>query len=99
MLQRFAFLLVGALLLAPVSAQAATLRLNGRVTSDSAAVSSGMIVLHRASPESAGPIDSLRASANGTFSFRLPSPPDTIEGVVYIASTTHQGIMYFGLPV
>jgi hypothetical protein len=58
-----------------------------------------MIVLHRASPDSAGPIDSLRAGANGSFSFTLPSAPDPVESVVYIASTTHQGIMYFGLPL
>lgn len=54
--------------------------------------------LHRVSSTEAGEIASSVASADGSFSFQLPSVPGRGDEV-YFVSTRHQGILYFGAAV
>lgn len=54
------------------------------------------VVLHRAGGDAAGPIDSLQADQNGRFNFRVTSPVDPFNEIVYFTSVRHQGVMYFG---
>src|SRR5688572_21423762 len=75
-------------------------RLAGRVMRlgrDSVGVPGASVVLHMVTADSSGEIDSTRAGAQGDFTFRHPSVPDPLgRGEVYLASVTHQDILYFG---
>jgi hypothetical protein len=55
------------------------------------------VVLHRVGSDTAGPLDSTRASRAGAFRFRYRSfgEPDAI----YFVSASHDGIAYFGPPL
>ncbi|HTO74324.1 MAG TPA: hypothetical protein VMJ30_10895 [Gemmatimonadales bacterium] len=68
------------------------LRLSG---SDSVAVPSASVVLHRITRAVQGPIDSLKSDSRGGFRFRLPS--DT--SAVFLVSARFAGIEYFGPPL
>ena len=59
-------------------------------------VTSQMVVLHRISSDSSGPIDSAQTSANGAYRFRyrLDSPRS-----MYIVSTRYSGVAYFTAPL
>jgi hypothetical protein len=72
----------------------------GRVLSGSSdllrPVASQMVVLHRISADSSGPVDSARTSAAGTYRFRyrLAGPRS-----MYIVSSRYAGIAYFTTPL
>jgi hypothetical protein len=55
-----------------------------------------VVVLHRISADSSGPVDSVRSSASGAYRFRyrLAGPRS-----MYIVSTRHDGIAYFTSPL
>ena len=72
----------------------------GRVLSGSrdslSPVANQMVVLHRISADSSGPIDSARTSATGgyRFRYRLDGPRS-----MYIVSSRYAGIAYFTTPL
>jgi hypothetical protein len=54
------------------------------------------VTLHRVSPDSSGPMDSVRTDANGRYSIRYkPFGKDA----VYFASSSHGGVAYFTAPL
>ena len=54
------------------------------------------VTLHRVSPDSSGPVDSVRTDANGHYSIRYkPFGKDA----VYFASSSHGGVAYFTAPL
>ncbi|HET7374046.1 MAG TPA: hypothetical protein VFJ20_11690 [Gemmatimonadaceae bacterium] len=55
------------------------------------------IVLHRVGPDRAGPIDSTRSGADGSFSMRYRPSGDT--AAVYFVSTSYGGVAYFTAPL
>ncbi len=73
---------------------------SGRVMRGSAdspqPVTSQMVVLHRISTDSSGPVDSVRTTANGAYRFRYK-----LEGPrsMYIVSTRYSGVAYFTAPL
>jgi hypothetical protein len=73
---------------------------SGRVLSGSSdslrPVASQVVVLHRISADSSGPVDSVRTSAAGTYRFRyrLAGPRS-----MYIVSSRYAGIAYFTTPL
>jgi len=73
---------------------------SGRVMRGSAdspqPVSGQMVVLHRISADSSGPVDSVRTSDNGAYRFRyrLDSPRS-----MYIISARYSGVAYFTTPL
>jgi hypothetical protein len=73
---------------------------SGRVLSGSAdtiqPVAGQLVVLHRISADSSGPVDSVRTAANGRYRFRyrLESPRS-----MYIVSSRYAGIAYFTTPL
>lgn len=67
---------------------------------DTTGVASAEVVLHRATTEQAGEIDTVQAGPDGRFVFDLPAVPDPVgRGDVYLGSVNHQGVLYFGPPV
>jgi hypothetical protein len=54
------------------------------------------VVLHRIGPDSAGPVDSMRTAADGSYRFRYRWSPDSS---LYIVSARYQGIAYFTAPL
>lgn len=87
-------------LLAPLPSSAqeeAEAVLDGRVLKGETPLTSGTVILHEVGPDSAGELDSVSVSAEGRFSFRLPSVPDpTTAHEVYFASIRYRDILYFG---
>ena len=73
---------------------------SGRVLSGSSdslrPVAGQVVVLHRISADSSGPVDSVRTTATGTYRFRyrLESPRS-----MYIVSSRYAGIAYFTTPL
>jgi hypothetical protein len=55
------------------------------------------VVLHRVATDSAGPLDSARAGADGAYRFRYR--PSGSEDAVYFVSATYDGIAYFTQPL
>lgn len=72
--------------------------MGGRVVlvgaADSLPVAAG-VVLHRVSRAAQGPVDSLRAGADGRFAFRVPLD----STAVYLVSAQWAGVAYFARPV
>lgn len=62
---------------------------------DTTALVGATVVAHRVGRVFSGPIDSVRSSGGGRFTFRI-ARPDT--GVVYVVSSRHLGIGYFSEP-
>jgi hypothetical protein len=92
-------LLLPILLIAPAplaAQQPAVAELNGRVLANGQPSSAALVVFHRVGPEGSGPIDSLRAGADGSFRYRLPRVPDPASQEVYFASVVRDGVNYFG---
>lgn len=91
---------LAALSLAPnaISAQIeARPALEGRVLLGDVPLPDAWVLLHQVTEESAGNIDSVRTSREGTFRFSLPTVPDPGgRSEVYFASVRHSGIVYFG---
>lgn len=73
---------------------------NGRVLSGSSdtlrPVPAQMVVLHRISADSSGPVDSMPTTANGAYRFRY-----RLEGPrsMYIVSARYAGVAYFTTPL
>ncbi len=72
---------------------------SGRVLKGGAArepLAGQVVVLHRISADSSGPVDSVRSAADGTYRlrYRLAGPRS-----MYIVSTRHDGIAYFTAPL
>lgn len=63
--------------------------------SDSIVVSGALVVLHRVTVRSPGPVDSAVSDSRGSFRFTVN--PDT--GAVYLVSAKWAGIQYFGTPL
>ncbi len=80
---------------------AAPAQVSGRVVrlqdGDSLAAAGARVVLHRVGPGAEGPLDSLRADADGRFSFRVRVALDTSD--VLLVSARWHGIEHFGPPV
>ncbi len=57
----------------------------------------GFVTLHRVGSDSAGPLDSVRAGADGGFAFRYRA--FGADDALYFASTSHGGIAYFTSPL
>jgi hypothetical protein len=55
------------------------------------------VILHRVGSDRAGPLDSVRTSASGQFSFRYKTSGDS--SAVYFVSTTYGGVAYFTSPL
>jgi len=70
--------------------------LAGRVLLGDSTLTSGKVVLHLVGEETQSAIDSVSLTADGSFSFRLPSVPDPRRSEVYFASVRHDGVLYFG---
>jgi len=64
---------------------------------DTTALAGATVVAHRITPNRQGPIDSVRADADGRFRFRVATGGDT--AAVFVVSTRYQGIGYFSEPV
>lgn len=98
-----ALLASGVLLLGapPVRAQVlAKPILHGKVfLGDSSVLHRGRVMLHHISAHAQGEVDSTRIAPDGTFSFRLPTVPDSAHSEIYFASVRHSGILYFGQPL
>ena len=62
-----------------------------------AGVGSGMVVLHRVSPEVAGEVDSVSIAQDGGFEFVIPQPPSagTQEEILFV-SVRYERVLYFG---
>lgn len=66
-----------------------------RVTArDTTPLTGAMVVLHRISASRQGPLDSMRAGADGRFAFRVPADSQALM----LASTRYSGIEYFSRP-
>lgn len=59
----------------------------------------GTVVLHRVTPEAAGPIDSVRVGPGGTFAIALPEPPGSLLSGTFFATYRHDGVVFFGGPI
>lgn len=55
------------------------------------------VVLHRVGPDRAGPLDSVRTSANGTYAMHYRPSGDTTA--LYFTSTSYGGVAYFTPPL
>ncbi len=60
-------------------------------------VSGAWVVLHRVGPDSAGPLDSVRADPRGRYSFRYLRTGS--NDAIYFVSASHDGIAYFTPPL
>lgn len=56
-----------------------------------------MVTLHRVGQDSSGPVDSVRAGADGRYVIRY-ARPDT-DQAVYFAAAVYRGIAYFSSPI
>lgn len=70
--------------------------LHGKVFVGDSVLHQGRVILHHVSMASQGEVDSTRIARDGTFTFDLPSVPDSAHSEIYFASVRHSGILYFG---
>jgi len=73
--------------------------LSGRLLFEGLPSDTGTVVLHRVTPEEAGPIDSVSVGPQGQFSFTLPHMPVPGSGEIFFAASRFEGILYFGFQV
>jgi hypothetical protein len=73
-------------------------RLQGILLVGGVPADTGTVILHRVTPEDAGPVDSVRVQPDGSFSFLLPELPGA-SGAMYFATHRHEGVVYFAPPV
>lgn len=71
----------------------------GRLRLGDVPADSGTVVLHRVTPEEAGPVDSVQVVEGGEFQLELPNVPIRGSGEVFFASHRFEGILYFGPPL
>jgi hypothetical protein len=101
---RLSFLLALATCLVPLDADAAggaqldPLVLRGVLQVGGVPADTGTVVLHRVTPEDAGPIDSVRVRGEGVFELPLPDPPG-VGGALYFATYRHEEVLFFGEPI
>ncbi len=81
------------------TSEQATATLRGRVVLGEAGVGSGLVTLHEVALGGGSEIDSVEVADDGSFAFDLPRVPDPESGTVFFASTLHEDILYFGIPV
>jgi hypothetical protein len=81
-----------------VPGAAAAQQLTGTLTVGGVPADSGTVILHRVTPEAAGPVDSVRVSAAGEFVLDLGEMPGD-GGAMFFATYRHQGVLFFGVPV
>ncbi len=89
----------GALLVHAPRARAQVLAepvLHGKVFVGDSVLDRGRVVLHHVSMQAQGEVDSTGVAPDGTFTFHLPSVPDSVHSEIYFASVRHAGILYFG---
>ena len=79
-----------------VGAEPVDARLVGRLMLGGQPADTGTVVLHRVTPEEAGPVDSVRVEEDGDFELLLPGLPVPGSGEVFFASARYEGILYFG---
>jgi hypothetical protein len=76
-------------------------RVDGRVTTGAregtTPVRGQWVVLHRVGHDKAGPIDSLKTGADGTYHFAYKTTGDSTA--LYFVSTTYGGVAYFTAPL
>lgn len=73
------------------------LRLRGRVILDGVGIDSGMVVLHRVSPEMTSSIDSISVSQDGNFGITTPwLTGNEYNDEVLFASFRYEEVFYFG---
>ena len=77
-------------------AQDPGLQLRGQVLVGDSALTEGTVVLHQVTSEEQGELDSMTVARDGSFTFRLPAPPEGAADRFYFASIRHHGILYFG---
>jgi hypothetical protein len=65
--------------------------------SGQAPIAGQWVVLHRVGPDHAGPLDSVRTSASGTYTIRYRASGDT--SALYFTSTQYDGVAYFTAPL
>jgi len=73
--------------------------LSGRLLFEGLPSDTGTVVLHRVTPEEAGPVDSVAVGPQGQFSFTLPNMPVPGSGETFFAASRFDGILYFGFQV
>lgn len=82
-------------------AQAPVGAVEGRLTASRvggpAPIGGAWVVLHRVTPDTAGPLDSVRTDRDGGYRFALRAAPR--EGAVLFAASVHDGIAYFSAPL
>lgn len=66
-------------------------------TPDGVPVPSAWVTLHRVGRDAAGPIDSMRTSRDGRYTFRYRATGDT--SAIYFVSTSRGGVAYFTPPL
>jgi len=93
--------LVPLVLAAGLSAQEVTRVIEGRLTRPGPAgrelpVANEWVVLHRVGADAAGPLDSMRTRANGSYAFRYRPTGDA--SAVYFVSAMRGGVAYFAPP-
>ncbi len=75
-------------------------RVDGRVTRGTRdgpqPLASQWIILHRVGPDRAAPLDSIRSTSNGNYSFRYQPSGDSTA--IYFVSTSYGGVAYFTPP-
>lgn len=94
-----ALIVSGVLLLCAPGAQGQVLAkpvLHGKAFLGDSVLHRGEVILHHLSAKAQGEVDSVRLAPDGTFSFRLPTVPDSAHSEIYFASVRHAGILYFG---
>ncbi len=73
--------------------------MHGKVYVGNEPLTHGRVILHHLSPKYQGPVDSVRLGRTGTFTFHLPTVPDSAAGDLYFAAIMHDGVLYFGTPI
>jgi hypothetical protein len=101
-LAALAFSAAAAVLPAALAAQAPDRLIEGRVslpgdTDAGIPVRNTWVVLHRVGTDAAGPLDSMRTGADGSYRFRYRATGDSLA--VYFVSTSRGGVSYFTPPV
>jgi hypothetical protein len=73
--------------------------LSGQLLFEGLPADTGTVVLHRVTPEEAGPVDSVSVGEEGAFSIPLPNLPVPGSGESFFATSRYDGILYFGFQV
>jgi hypothetical protein len=83
---------------APGAPRSGPLVLEGTLFLAGVPADSGTVVLHRVTPEEAGPVDSVQVDEGGRFRLPLPAPPSPLSGTFFVTHR-HDGVAFFGRPL